>query len=471
MSTPILFGTDGWRAIIGEEFTFANVRRVSAAVADYALSCTKSPLIVVGYDTRFLSGSFARSVAETLTHYGCRVILSNKVVSTPALSSATVSHRAFGGVMISASHNPAFFNGFKYKTSSGSSAPEAITGRFEKFLQQTLPTVPVVHNDICFADFSSSYFKRLSSVVDLPLIRKSSVSIVADPLYGAGMGYLQSIIGRAKPIVTEIHGHPDPLFGGLHPEPIDHVLGDLKKAVRKQRAHAGLATDGDADRIGVVDDRGRYLTPHQVFPLLLHYLCSCKGMRGKVVQSISLGYLSERIARDYNLPFEEVSVGFKHIANRIMDQNPELPVLMGGEESGGYGYGNYLPERDGILNSLMIIEMLASTGKTLSRLLKDLEKKYGASCYLRTDIPNPGIPKSDFVKEIKNHIPAVIGGLKVVAVKDYDGIEFVLSDDSWLLLRPSGTEPMIRVYAETGSEEKTKNLILWGKKIVNNCIQ
>jgi phosphomannomutase len=471
MSTPIHFGTDGWRAIIGEEFTFANVRRVAGAVAAYALSCTKKPVIVVGYDTRFLSVSFAEAAAHTLAQCGVTVIVSKTVVSTPALSSAVVTHRAVGGVMISASHNPAFFNGFKFKTAQGSSAPESVTDTFERTLEKPTVVPAKKPGKITYADFTTPYFKRLSSIVDLPLIQKSRMTVVCDPLYGAAIGYLGHIIGSAQPELIQIHGQADPLFGGLHPEPIEHELEDLKKAVRKHRAHVGLATDGDADRIGVVDDRGTYLTPHQVFPLILYYLCKYKGMSGKVVQSISLGYLSQRIARDYNLPFEEVSVGFKYIAAQIMNQKPQFPILVGGEESGGYGYGNYLPERDGVLNSLMIIEMLATTGKKLSSLVKEMEKKYGTSSYLRTDIANPGIPKKEFVDQIKTHHPSAIAGLKVVTVKDYDGVEFVLEDDSWLLLRPSGTEPIIRVYAESENEQKTKHIISWGKKIVNSCIK
>ncbi len=250
------------------------------------------------------------------------------------------------------------------------------------------------------------------------------------------------------------------MFGGLHPEPIEINLADLKKEVKRSGVAAGLAVDGDADRIGVVDEKGTYLTPHQVFPLLLYYLCRYKGEKGKVVQSISLGYLSERIAQDFGLKFEEVPVGFKYIAQKILDEN----ILIGGEESGGYGYGDYLPERDGILNSMMIIEMLAVTGKSLSALVSEMQRKYGSSVYLRTDFKNPGIPKDEFVESIKAITPDKIAGIKVKQVKDYDGVEFVLEDDSWLLLRPSGTEPLVRVYAEAENIEKTKKIIAWGKK-------
>lgn len=471
MNAPIRFGTDGWRAIIADQFTFDNVRRAACGVAAYALSNKKKPLIIVGYDTRFLSDRFARAAADTLAAGGCRVLLNDRPISTPAVSSAVVSNHAFGGVVISASHNPAAFNGFKFKTEHGSSAPEDVTQKLEEFIESATPLPRRPAGELKMGDCTPSYFKRLSAMADLSLIRKAPMTVVSDPMFGAAVGYLRQLLGSTKGTVYEIHGAADPLFGGLHPEPIEHPLSDLKRAVRTGHAHVGLATDGDADRIGVVDDTGRYLTPHQVFPLLLYYLCHYKKMNGSVVQAISLGYVSERIARDHGLPFEEVPIGFKYIAARIMGQKPGAPVLIGGEESGGYGYGSYIAERDGVLNALMMMEMLAATGKKLSVLVKEIEKKYGASHYLRTDIQNPGIAKDQFVARIKNRVPAKIAGVKVFAVKDYDGVEFVMEDDSWLLLRPSGTEPIIRVYAESPDAKKTRSIISWGNRIVNSTVE
>jgi phosphomannomutase len=365
--------------------------------------------------------------------------------------------------MVSASHNPAEFNGIKIKTSQGSSAPENVTRSIESLLDTTAREKKFA-GSLKEKDFTKGYWRRLHRSIDINRIRKGRVKVVADPMYGAGIGYLQAVLAGTKCEVVSINDHPDPMFGGLHPEPIEEFLGRLKSAVVKNGAVAGLATDGDADRIGVVDEKGRYLTPHQVFPMILHYLCKYKGLRGKVVQAISLGYLSERIAKDYNLEFEEVPVGFKYIAERIANET----ILMGGEESGGYGYGNYLPERDGILNSLMIIEMLAELKLPLSRILGEVEKKYGSSSYLRTDFRNPGIPKNEFVETMKQQVPVRIAGLKVTRIKDYDGIEFILEDDSWLLLRPSGTEPVIRVYAESPASDKTRRIIAWGNRKVKS---
>lgn len=463
LKSDIRFGTDGWRGIIAEDFTFENVRRVSKAVAAYLKNYhhSESPLVVIGYDTRFLSSAFAKTCADVLSNAGCKVIFSKDVVSTPAVSASTLALKAGAGIIISASHNPANFNGFKIKTPSGSSAPEAVTKNIEQLLDTELgPQSKVIPADS--QDLTKYYFKALRDFIDIGLIKRSHVNVVVDPMYGSANGYVGRLLSGGKNKLASIHNSADPLFGGLHPEPIENYLSDLKKAVRQNGADAGLATDGDGDRIGVIDDKGRYLSPHLVFPLLLYYMCKYKNLKGKVVQAISLGYVSERMAKDFGLEFEEVPIGFKYIAERIINEK----ILIGGEESGGYGFGGYLPERDGVLNSLLIMEMLASTGKSISTLLKEIEKKYGASAFLRTDFVNPGISKNDFVQKIKSCSPSKISGIKVREIKDYDGVEFILEDDSWILLRPSGTEPVIRVYAEAENIEKTNKIIHWGQKLV-----
>jgi Phosphomannomutase len=367
--TSIRFGTDGWRGIIAEDFTYDNVKRVASAMALYLKEASSSPVVAVGYDTRFGSRRFAEIVADILTASGCEVLFSDSALSTPAISSSVVDAKAAGGVMISASHNPPEFNGIKFKTPQGCSAPEDVTRRFETLLDKPLAAASTPGNRES-RNFLPAYFKRITKAVDFSVIKKSSVKVVADPMCGAATGYLERLLKPASVRLVSINTTPDPLFGGLHPEPIEAYLENLKKAVKQNGASCGLATDGDGDRIGVVDEHGRYLTPHQVFPLLLYYLCHFKKLKGKVVQAISLGYVSERIAKDYGLDLEETPVGFKYVADRIINEK----ILMGGEESGGYGYGNYLPERDGILNSMLIIEMLASTRRTLSSLLGEIEK-------------------------------------------------------------------------------------------------
>lgn len=459
----IKFGTDGWRGIIAEDFTFENVRRVSKAIALYLKQkVSNNPKVIVGYDTRFNSVAFAQLSSEVLSSYGCSVVLSDKFLSTPAVSSNVVDLDADGGVVISASHNPPLFCGIKFKTMEGCSAPEDITKTIEGYIDKEAGPAKK-KGKIEKRKLLGNYFKRLRSSVNIGQIRKKRLKVVVDPMCGASVDYMDALLKESKCKVISIHNNPDPLFAGLHPEPIRDEVSELISTVRRNSANIGLATDGDADRVGVVDETGRYYPPHLVFPLLLYYLCHYKKKKGKVVQTISLGYISERIAKDYNLDFEEVPVGFKYIAERILSQN----ILIGGEESGGYGYGNYLPERDGILNSLMFLEMLSYLEKPLSAILREIEKRYGTSCFLRTDFPKlkgSAWTKNEFVENLKSRTPDKIADLKVKQVKDYDGIEFILQDDSWLLLRPSGTEPIIRVYSESPTLEQTKKIISWGYK-------
>jgi phosphomannomutase len=470
MATKIKFGTDGWRSIIGEDFTFANVKKVSRAIAVYLKKeVCRNPKVIIGYDTRFQSKNFAFAAAQTLSESGCNVILSSDFLSTPAVSSNVVKNKADGGIVISASHNPYEFSGIKFKTSKGCSAPENITSRFEEYLEKDIPFKSPNKGKIETSRLTSVYFKHLLSYIDLKAIKKKHLKIVFDPMYGASMGYLETLLKGTKCNVVSLHNTPDPMFKGLHPEPIEEYLYDLKKAVKLNGAAAGLAADGDGDRIGVIDEKGRYYPPHHVFPLLLYYLAKHKNRKGKVVQTISLGYLSRRIAEDYNLEFKEVPVGFKYIAEHILKGG----TLIGGEESGGYGYGDFLPERDGILNALMFAEMLSATGKPLSSLLKEIENHYGTSSFLRTDFkksPDASWTKKEFVERLKSRTPDKIAGLKVKKVKDYDGIEFILEDDSWLLLRPSGTEPIIRVYSESPKALQTQKIIKWGNTAVKNLI-
>jgi phosphomannomutase len=466
--SDIKFGTDGWRGLIADDFTFGNVKKAAGAIGMLLRQTSKNvPTAIIGYDTRFLSKEFAQACAATLSKSGCDVILSNSFLSTPAVSLNIKEYKANGGIVISASHNPAEFNGLKFKTSDGCSASGDVTKKIEELLKiETQNNYP--EGKIEVKNLASTYLNGISSFVDLNLIKRKHLKVIADPMHGAAVGYIKSIFKTGKCKVLEIHENPDPVFGGLHPEPIENYLFDLKKAVKQNGANLGLATDGDADRIGVVDEKGRYYPPHQVFPLLLYYLCNYKKLKGKVVQAISLGYLSQRIAKDFNLEFEELPVGFKYIADKILKEK----ILIGGEESGGYGYGSFLPERDGVLNSLMFMEMIASTGKPLSQLLGEIEKNYGTSSYLRTDFAKPQgalWSKDEFVKTLKDKAPEKIANLKVKEIKDYDGIEFILEDDSWLLLRPSGTEPLIRVYCEAPKLEQTKKIIGWGNKFVTSC--
>jgi len=480
-NVEIKFGTDGWRGIIAKDFTFENVRMVTQAVADYLKKkVSDSQKVVVGYDTRFLSDKFAMAVARVLCGNGIKVILSSCALSSPALSYSVVNEmnemneKAGLGIMITASHNPPNFNGLKIKTEFGASADKAITEEIEHYLFRNKPKDS--NGKIEVKDLIPAYFKKVKSLVNMELLRNARLKIIYDPMFGVGSGLLPGILKNTKCKMFSIHSNPDPLFGGINPEPIKKNLKDLIKEVVKKKADIGIATDGDADRIGLVDDTGRYLTPHQVFPLILSYLTEVKGLKGKVVQTISLGYLGERIAHQYGLSFQEVPVGFKYVACLMQTHN----VLIGGEESGGFGYRGYIPERDGILSLLFFLEMIAKKKKKLSCILNELEQKFGKSYYDRVDIKinqSVKVLKCQGIKEkinsvIIKKVPKRIAGMKVREIRTYDGMKFILGSsniiggEAWLLLRPSGTEPLVRIYAEANSPVKVREMLKAGKQMI-----
>ena len=460
----IKFGTDGWRGVISDDFTFENVRIVAQAMADY-LKQKPTPGVVIGYDNRFLADQYARIMGNVLASNGISVILSKDSVPTPALSYAVVNKQLTGGIMITASHNPPEFCGIKFKEPCGGSASEEVTREIEQNLYKTAPLTDSPKSASREEDLISPYLEKLKSMADLDLLKNAGLRIIADPMYGVGDEILAKILQDTNCEVITIHNRKDPSFGGLHPEPIEPYLEELKKEVKKNKAALGVATDGDADRIGVVDEEGTYLPPHHVFPLLLLYFLREKKWQGKVVQTISLGYLSQRIAQKYSLPSEEVPVGFKYVVKIMLKEK----VMLGGEESGGYGYQGYIPERDGQLSSLWFFEMLAKTKKNLSQLRKEMEKEFGKSCFKRIDYRIEGLKissKKEFAEGLARKAPKELVGLPVKEVKTYDGIEYVLQDDSWLLLRPSGTEPILRTYAESASPQRTEELLKKAKELI-----
>jgi len=469
----IRFGTDGWRGVIADDFTFDNVRIVAQAIADHLkqeTTGTNRQRVVVGYDNRFLTEKYALLIAEVLSGNGIKVILSNRSIPAPCVSFAIVERKCDGGIMITASHNPPQFCGVKFKAPYAGPATEEITRKIEKNLYRSEVCESINPELVIEEDLVPSYLTRLKSLIDFDLIRDAGLKIVADPMYGVGSNYVEEMLKGTNCHVFTLHAQRDPLFGGLNPEPIEEYLGELKNKVKEIGADVGLATDGDADRIGVVDDQGNYLTPHLVFPLLLLYLVREKGGIGKVVQTISLGYLSERIAKKCNLEFQEVPVGFKYVADLMLKEN----ILIGGEESGGYGYQGYIPERDGLLSSLFFIEMLARKKRKLSNILREMEEEFGKSFYKRVDFELAGtrwegLDKREFVQEFYKRVPKKLLDIPVKEIKTYDGIEYILEDDSWLLFRPSGTEPVLRVYAETDEPGKTEKLLAIGKEILYNA--
>ncbi|MBI2916291.1 MAG: hypothetical protein HYY07_05480, partial [Elusimicrobia bacterium] len=394
--------------------------------------------------------------------------LLSQPVTSPFLSFVTWKKKSPFGIMITASHNPSQYLGFKIKGSFGGSiAPETVSKIEEKLHSLTTNgsaslslSVPARPSQTSDSPLFLSYLQYLKEHVDVSLFQKKKIKIVFDTLYGSG-SYLSELFFRSfsHPLEIEpLHQGSDPLFGGLHPEPIEEYLGDLKNRIRQSHADVGFALDGDGDRLGIVDESGTYRTPQQVFALLLYYLLTEKKLKGKVVQAVSLGFLSERIASDYNCPLEEVPVGFKSIAEKMLAE----PVLIGGEESGGYAFsktkqstrpGSIIPERDGLFSSLLILEMMAATGRSVGQILKEVQKRYGNSFYLRKDIPlsRPIPNKSAFTQEMQKRFPDKWLGLSVREMRTLDGLKIVLSDGSWVLLRPSGTEPLLRTYAEFSS--------------------
>ncbi len=468
----IKFGTDGWRAVIADDFTFANVAKVAQAIADYyQTQPDKEKGLVVGYDARFLSREFAQEMTEVLAGNGICVILSPEDIPTQCISFVIEDKELAGGVIVTASHNPPKFNGIKIRASFGGSAPAEVTERIEAFLGKNKVRKLALKEAakkglIKIEDLARGYLKKVESFLDKDLIGRANLKIVHDSMFGVGDGFIEKLLAKSECEVTTIHHKYNPGFGGLNPEPIEKNLEDLKRKVRDVGADLGIATDGDADRAGVVDDKGRYLTPHQVFSLLLLYLVEGRKMRGGVVKTVSLGYQPERIAREFALSLDEVPVGFKYVVHKMQEKE----ILLGKEESGGYGFRGYLMERDGILSSLLFVEMVTKIGKPLSLILNNMEDRFGASFFKRIDFEKVGVSKLKMIKKLSSSTPSFLGGVPLREIKTIDGIKFIMKDDSWLLIRPSGTEPKVRVYAEAANEVRLKRIIEEGVQLAKGAI-
>jgi phosphomannomutase len=439
----IRFGTDGWRGLIADDFTFEGVRAVSQAVADLVREEGRAGAPVpVGHDVRFLSRRFAEAAAGVLEANGVPTMLPDTPTTTPMVSCQVVAAAAPLGICITASHNPPEYNGFKVKAAFGGSAPPELTARLEALLGARAPRngrAPDRRHP-----FLPAYVPRLQAVVDLQAIRAAPLRIVVDSMHGAGGRILEGLLKGGRARTVTLRADPDVLFGGVAPEPKPENLAALSAEVVRRRAHIGVATDGDADRIGVCDERGRVVSPLQVFPLLALHLLEGKKWRGGIARTFANTLLARRIATRYGLPFHDLPIGFKHIARLMLEQD----ILIGGEESGGIGVKRYLPERDGILIGLLLIEMLATGGRSLRRRIEAMEAKFGRYAYRRVDLPLPAARARRAVESIKRDPPARLAGLKVSGLDDLDGIKVELGDEGWILFRPSGTEPLLRVYCE-----------------------
>lgn len=459
----IKFGTDGWRAVIARDYTFANLERVAQAYADYLLGQTDSPFVVVGYDRRFLSQEFAARAAEVLAGNGIRVSFFDEAVPTPLVSWAVKELKANGGVVITASHNPADFNGFKIKAPWGGSAAPETTAAVEKLVDANPPRraeVPPNSHEL-LKSVVEGYRAQVASYIDLNLLRESTATVIVDPMHGAGGNWVESFLAGGSLKVETIRGNRDPLFGGVNPEPIDSNIGALKQRVIETGALLGLATDGDADRVGAVDDHGVTMTMHDVVPLILLHLVRNRKMSGGVVRTFSQSVLLKRIAAGFNLKLHETAIGFKYIADLMLNDD----ILIGAEESGGIGVKGHIPERDGVLNSLLFLEAVINSGKSPSELLRDLHREFGEFHFGRRDLHVETAHGQELIERLSSSTPKEFAGYPVSGVETLDGTKLLFEDESWVLFRQSGTEPMLRIYSEATSIAKSNELLAAGESL------
>ncbi len=472
---PIHFGTDGWRAVISDEFTFDNVRKVAQAIAEEVNAGRRSdnetpPKMVVGFDTRFLSDRYAIAVAEVLAANGIEADVTQADAPTPMVSYAIVDRRADAGVMITASHNPPRYNGLKLKAAYGGSAPPAMAKAVEARLavQQEPPRRVEIEDALASGQISRfdplpAYEAHVRRLVDFDVIRRGGLRVAVDAMYGAGRIHLRRLLQDAGCDVTELRSEMNPGFNGIHPEPIARHLGPLIDAMRSGAYRLGLATDGDADRIGAVDPGGRFIDPHGIMALLLDYLVNDRGLRGSVVKTVSTTQILNRLAQRFDLPLHETPVGFNYISDWMLREQ----VLLGGEESGGISMLGHIPEGDGVLMALLLAEMVAARQKTLSQMLDELmdAPDIGRFHYARLDQPVRPFAKAELVEALLATAPAAIDGTPVHEVNGRDGVKYILQDGSWLLIRPSGTEPVLRIYAEARSDAQVQGLLEAGAQM------
>jgi phosphomannomutase len=469
MISEIKFGTDGWRGIIADDYTYENVRLVATAIAAYVLKHEKSEKgLVVGYDTRFGSPRFAELVAETIAACGINVTLSDDYVPTPAVSFAVKHFDATGGVVITSSHNPWNWNGVKFKAYYGGSAkPSIIKGIETELHAGTKP--PLKQAKVTRADFKESYATALKKFVDLEKIAKTNFKFGVDCMYGSGRGVLAGIFSEKQIKFVEIRAEVNPLFPGINPEPILPHVKALQEMVVREGCHAGFVTDGDADRIGAVDEKGNFVDSHKVYSVILRWLLERKKWPGCVVRAFNTTKMLDRIAAKHGRELVETAIGFKYTCDVMLERE----VLIGGEESGGIGITRHLPERDGILNALLLANVMADESKTLGQLVADLQRDFGQHHYARLDMHIANDVKESAIRRASAGLTH-LGPYKVLRTENLDGIKFFLETptkkedaEAWLLMRASGTEPLLRVYSEAASPELVKELLAAAEEFVN----
>ncbi len=446
---PIKFGTDGWRAIIAESYTFDNLTRVTEGMAAWLKANFKKPSVMIGYDCRFNGPLFSNLVARVMASHGIQVFVAQRFVSTPMVSLAVHKRQVSAGVVITASHNPPEYNGFKIKGEFGGPGLPSVVADVEA----RIPDEPGTY-DLSFEaleekgliqhfDMESLYLNHIRENFDLPLIQKSGIKIGYDAMYGAG----QRAFKKLFPHATMLHAEYNPSFMGTAPEPIEKNLGEFQELIRTAGLDYGLATDGDADRIGLFDEKGVFVDSHHIILLLIHYLHKVKGLEGKIVYTFSVTPKVDKLAKLYNLPVECTKVGFKYICEIMLHEN----VLVGGEESGGIAIAGHVPERDGIYIGLTILEMMARSGKKLTELVQEIYDIVGPFNFQRRDLHLPEMEKNAIVERLKTAPYTEFGPYKVLQRQDLDGYKFDFADEQWVMIRPSGTEPVLRIYAESAT--------------------
>ncbi len=459
--TIIKFGTDGWRAVIGDDYTFANLEKVALTTARFFRKHKKIRNgIVIGYDARFMSKEFAEKSAEVMANAGIRIRLADSIVTTPMISLLTKLENAAAGIVITASHNPPKYNGFKIKGDFGGPAHPEMIAAVEAELARVLklkkmPPLPwsfqqlVARGKIEPLSMKRRYLDDLAKKIDLGLLRRAETKILYDAMYGAGQGVLEEIL----PGVARMHNEFNPSFGGVNPEPLAQNLAELMRRVPAEGYQIGIATDGDADRIGAVDERGNFVDSHKIFCLLLKYLVEQKHLTGEVVKSFSVTQMVDKLCTRYGLTMHETPIGFKYICRMMTERD----VLIGGEESGGLGVKGHIPERDGIFLGLLLCEMMAVRQKPLGALVQELVDEFGPHEFKRVDLHVTEKEKAAMMKKYSGQV-RTIGGLRVIGRKETDGFKFFV-DGGWVLVRASGTEPLIRVYAEADTVARVNDLI------------
>ncbi len=478
----IKFGTDGWRGIIADDFTVEKIKMVTSGVCKYLKLKTggrkKCPTVVVGYDTRFMSDRFAKTVSSTLAANNVKTYISSNFIPTPALSVAVVKRSADLGIMITASHNPYYYNGYKIKGSYGGSATPDIVAEIEDSVNQYIKgsSCPSCYADsnfnydknIIVEDFTTGYRKHVLSLVDLDAVKNFNFKVLIDPMYGAAQNLYRDMLEAISPgKIIEIHSVLNPAFGGINPEPIGDNLNDAVSAIKKEKCALCICLDGDGDRVAALGEDGNFISSHHIFAVLLNHIVKNKKPAGKVVKTVSTSSVIDKICSKYGLELVTTPIGFKYISDEILKGG----VVIGGEESGGLWEEGNIPERDGIFIGLKLIETMCKEGRTINNILEEIYNDFGYFVYRRLDYEISAVQKEKLKEMLSKRVPDILQTEGTREVVTIDGYKYVMDDGSWVMIRPSGTEAVVRIYAESDSEKKLNRLHNLGKKVVDSVMQ